>query len=79
MNGAGVGFYFKIPLSKHLHVFVSFVILINVCALQILLDVEDLKSQEASDSDSDSGQGSCEMTSPAQINKGVASVDDEGQ
>uniref|UniRef100_A0A670IRW5 Claspin n=1 Tax=Podarcis muralis TaxID=64176 RepID=A0A670IRW5_PODMU len=25
----------------------------------------------------DSGQGSCEMTSPAQINKGVASVDDE--
>ncbi|XP_034975049.2 claspin [Zootoca vivipara] len=46
-------------------------------ATKIQLDVEDLKSQEVSDSDSDSGQGSCEMTSPTQINKGVASVDGE--
>ncbi|XP_042294824.1 claspin [Sceloporus undulatus] len=39
-------------------------------------DVQDAKSQEAFDSDSDSGQGSCEMDSPAKINEGKASADD---
>ncbi|KAJ6655582.1 hypothetical protein lerEdw1_004934 [Lerista edwardsae] len=44
--------------------------------LRLHLDVPDVQSEETSDSDSDSGQGSSEMSSPAQMSKGVASVDD---
>ncbi|XP_062450355.1 claspin [Rhea pennata] len=42
------------------------------------LHLEDLKSnlQKTPDSDSDSGQGSCETGSPGHSNKGVASLDD---
>ncbi|EMP34890.1 Claspin, partial [Chelonia mydas] len=41
-------------------------------------EVEDLKSdlQKTFDSDSDSGQGSCETSSPSQSNKGTASLGD---
>ncbi|XP_066494833.1 claspin [Tiliqua scincoides] len=48
----------------------------NVLGLQLHLDVEDVKSEETFDSDSDSGQGSSERSSPAQMSKSVASVDD---
>ncbi|XP_060547407.1 claspin isoform X2 [Pantherophis guttatus] len=40
------------------------------------LDAQDVKTQDTSDSDSDSGQGSCEMSFRSQISKGVASVDE---
>ncbi|KAM3830286.1 claspin [Vipera latastei] len=40
------------------------------------LDAQDVRTQDTSDSDSDSGQGSCEMSFWSQISKGVASVDE---
>ncbi|XP_067389778.1 claspin isoform X2 [Emydura macquarii macquarii] len=47
-------------------------------AVELHSEVEDLKSdlQKTFDSDSDSGQGSCEATSPRQSNKGTASLGD---
>ncbi|KAH1175154.1 claspin isoform X1 [Mauremys mutica] len=47
-------------------------------AAELNSEAEDLKSdlQKTFDSDSDSGQGSCETSSPSQSNKGIASLGD---
>ncbi|XP_070619970.1 claspin isoform X2 [Erythrolamprus reginae] len=48
----------------------------TVAAGEFHLDAQDVKTQDTSDSSSDSGQGSCEMSFQSQISKGVASVDE---
>lgn len=53
-------------------------ILTNVPELQFHLEAQDVRTQDTSDSDSDSGQGSCEMSFRSQISKEVASVDEGG-
>ncbi|XP_039218982.1 claspin isoform X1 [Crotalus tigris] len=40
------------------------------------LEAQDVRTQDTSDSDSDSGQGSCEMSFRSQISKEVASIDE---
>ncbi|XP_063168151.1 claspin [Candoia aspera] len=48
----------------------------TAAATELRSDAQNVKTQDRFDSDSDSGQGSCEMSFQSQISKGVASVDE---
>ncbi|KAM6428191.1 claspin isoform 2-T2 [Liasis olivaceus] len=48
----------------------------TAAATELHLDAQDVKIQDRFDSDSDSGQGSCEMSFQSQTSKQVASVDE---
>ncbi|XP_060113560.1 claspin [Heteronotia binoei] len=48
-------------------------------ASEVMTAAEDLKSQETFDSETDSGQGSCEINSPVQMSKKIDSSGDDGE